>query len=92
MAIDKDNYFKDVRILNYSKVDDYANEVFDSCFHCIDLTDYHDVIEIDDFYYLEDRVLEWLEKNTNHRVYYSGELFFSFEDETDLVAFKLRWV
>ena len=43
------------------------------------------------FHLRQDKIKEWLENNCNGNVYIWNYLIYCFEDDNDLMAFKLRW-
>ena len=60
------------------------------CEHKVDLWKIYKTREdIDD---LENEMADWMKKNTKGRALINGDLLFEFEDPTDALLFKLRWV
>lgn len=84
--------FENIRVLDHYKICECIEIFEEKCEHYLNLWNHYiNELKYNDIDELEIEMVEWLEKNTTYKVYYGGDLEFKFEDETDLVAFKLRW-
>ncbi len=78
------------QIIVWSELRESIRQFEFKCGHKVDLWDWdtsrdHDVVR-------EEEMINWIKENANGKVYCNGDFVFLFEEESDAVAFKLRWV
>ena len=74
------------KVIAWSEIHASIRQFEYKCDHKIDLWDLG--FELEE----EEEMIEWLKENANGKVYCNGDFVFRFEDEADLMAFKIMWL